>query len=124
METVLTTALMIFVFAFGAILGSFLNVVIYRLPQKENFVSGSSYCPRCKHTLGALDLVPILSYLFLGRKCRYCKKPISPRYMLVELLVGLLALASYLAYMPPAGFLLKIRWFLSFSFSPNIRRVP
>jgi len=104
----LNTILLILVFFIGAILGSFLNVLIYRLPKKENFVWGNSYCPQCHHTLGALDLIPILSYLFLGRKCRYCKKPISPRYMLVELLSGGLALASYLAFLPPLAFLLQI----------------
>lgn len=99
--------ILIMVFIFGATIGSFLNVVIYRLPRKEDFVSGSSYCPNCKHKLGPLDLVPIFSYLFLGRKCRYCKEPISARYMLIETLTGGLALLSYLAFLPPVGFLLK-----------------
>jgi len=98
----------VFIFAFGAMIGSFLNVVIYRLPKKENFVAGSSYCPRCNHKLKALDLVPIASYLFLGRTCRYCKQAISPRYMLIEGLTGALAILSYAAFFPPAGFLLSI----------------
>jgi len=100
--------LLVLVFAFGAIFGSFLNVVIYRLPKKEDFIKGSSYCPNCKHKLMPLDLVPILSYLLLRRKCRYCKDPISPRYMLVETVAGFLAVASYLAFLPPAGFLLEV----------------
>lgn len=108
METVLYIVVFVLVFALGAMIGSFLNVVIYRLPKQENFVSGSSYCPNCTHKLGALDLVPVLSYLFLGRKCRYCKKPISPRYMLVELLMGALAIVSYMAFLPPVGFLLPV----------------
>lgn len=106
MESILTPVLLVLVFALGAMFGSFLNVVIFRLPNKENFVTGGSSCPRCKHKLGALDLVPILSYLFLGRRCRYCKESISPRYLLIELLAGALAVVSYLAFMPPAGFLL------------------
>ncbi|MCL2529474.1 MAG: prepilin peptidase [Coriobacteriia bacterium] len=100
--------LLVLVFAFGAIFGSFLNVVIYRLPKKLDFVKGSSFCSHCEHKLKALDLVPILSYLLLGRKCRYCKEPISPRYMLVEALAGLLAVVTYLAFLPPAAFLLEV----------------
>lgn len=106
MEAALYIVILFLVFALGMFIGSFLNVVIYRLPRKESFVSGRSYCPRCNHKLGALDLVPVASYLFLGRKCRYCKAPISPRYMLIELLTGGLALVSYLAFLPPGGFLL------------------
>jgi len=108
MEVLLYTIILLIVFVIGANFGSFLNVLIYRLPKKENFVSGSSYCPHCKHKLKASDLVPILSYLVLGRKCRYCKEPISPRYLMIETLTGVLALASYLAFLPPAGFLLKV----------------
>jgi leader peptidase (prepilin peptidase)/N-methyltransferase len=106
LEGALYTVLLIFVFALGATIGSFLNVLIYRLPLKLNFVSGRSFCPHCEHPLSALDLVPILSYLGLRGKCRYCKEPISPRYMVVEALTGALALISYLAFLPPAGFLL------------------
>lgn len=108
METALYIVVFVLVFALGAMIGSFLNVVIYRLPKQENFVSGSSYCPHCKHKLGPLDLVPVLSYLLLGRKCRYCKEPISPRYMLIELLMGGLAVVSYAAFLPPLGFLLDV----------------
>ncbi|MDR1358350.1 MAG: prepilin peptidase [Coriobacteriales bacterium] len=107
MELALNIVLLILVFALGVTIGSFLNVVIYRLPQKLNFVSGRSFCPHCNHQLSALDLVPVLSYLGLGRKCRYCKEPISPRYMVVEALTGVLALVSYLAFLPPVGFLLE-----------------
>ncbi len=108
MVTILYIVLLVLVFALGAMIGSFLNVVIYRLPRKENFVSGRSYCPNCHHELKALDLVPVASYLFLGKTCRYCTKPISPRYMLIECLTGGLALLSYLAFLPPGGFLLPL----------------
>ncbi len=81
---------------FGLFIGSFLNVLIFRLPNGEDFVHGRSHCPRCGHDLGALDLVPVLSYLALGRRCRYCKAPISGRYALVEGLTGVLfALAAW-----------------------------
>ena len=108
METALYIVLLFLIFTIGAVFGSFLNVLIYRLPKKENFVSGSSYCPHCNHKLSPLDLIPIFSYLFLGRKCRYCKESISPRYMLVETLAGISALAAYLAFLPPLGFLLEM----------------
>lgn len=107
MLEVLYIVILVLVFILGSIIGSFLNVVIYRLPKGEGFVSGKSYCPKCEHKLGPLDLVPVLSYLFLRRKCRYCKEPISPRYMLIELLTGCLALVSFLAFMPPLAFLLE-----------------
>jgi len=108
MEVLLYILILIIVFAIGANFGSFLNVVIYRLPKKESFISGSSYCPHCEHKLMPLDLVPIFSYLFLGRKCRYCKEPISPRYLLIETLTGVLALGAYLAFMPPVAFMTKV----------------
>jgi leader peptidase (prepilin peptidase)/N-methyltransferase len=98
MLTVLNILVLVLVFAFGAVVGSFLNVLIYRIPLKLEFVHGFSFCPSCEHRLKPLDLVPIFSYLLLRRKCRYCHEPISPRYMIVELLGGILALCSWLAF--------------------------
>ena len=72
----------------GLMIGSFLNVCIYRLPAGLTIVRGHSFCPTCKHNLGALDLFPVFSYLLLGRRCRYCHEPISSRYMRIELLTG------------------------------------
>lgn len=83
-------------FILGIIWGSFFNVVIYRLPLEKTIVSGRSSCPSCGYVLKPLDLIPIFSILFLGFKCRNCKAPISPRYLLVELLTGLGWLVSYL----------------------------
>jgi prepilin signal peptidase PulO-like enzyme (type II secretory pathway) len=74
--------------AVGFLIGSFLNVCIYRLPAGITIVRGHSFCPNCRHHLGAADLIPVLSYLFLGRRCRYCHEPISPRYARIELLCG------------------------------------
>jgi leader peptidase (prepilin peptidase)/N-methyltransferase len=105
MLTVIYALILVFVFAVGAVVGRFLNVVIYRLPLGLDFVRGSSFCPKCEHKLGPLDLVPIFSYLFLGRKCRYCGDPISPRYMIVEMIGGCAALLAYLAFLPPWGWL-------------------
>lgn len=79
-------------FLFGIIVFSFINVLIYRLPKKISFVRGFSFCPACSHRLYPRDLFPIFSWLFLRGKCRYCQAKISPRYFLVELLGGVLAL--------------------------------
>lgn len=75
---------------FGLCIGSFLNVVIYRLPIKMSVSKGRSICTSCRHTLNTLDLIPVLSFIFLKGKCRYCKTKISFRYPAVELLTGVL----------------------------------
>ena len=74
----------------GAVIGSFVNVVSVREAKGEDFVHGRSYCPHCQHSIHALDLLPILSYLFLRGKCRYCKQSISVRYFLVEIVFAVL----------------------------------
>lgn len=73
---------------YGVCIGSFLNVVIYRLPIGMPIAHGRSICPQCGHQLAAKDLVPVVSFLALGGKCRYCGAPISPRYPGVELLTA------------------------------------
>jgi leader peptidase (prepilin peptidase) / N-methyltransferase len=78
---------------FGAVIGSFLNVVIHRVPREESIVFPSSRCPACGAVIAFYDNIPVLSYLVLGGKCRGCKKHISARYPLVELLTGLLFVA-------------------------------
>lgn len=85
-------AIMVIVMAgmFGAVIGSFTNVCIYRIPEHRTVVKGHSMCMTCGHELGALDLVPIFSWLFLGGKCRYCKTPISSRYIKIESLTALM----------------------------------
>jgi leader peptidase (prepilin peptidase)/N-methyltransferase len=82
-------------FALGSIIGSFLNVVIHRVPNDESIVYPNSACPHCKNQIKPYDNIPILSWLFLGGKCRNCKSPISPRYPAVELLTGLLFLLVF-----------------------------
>lgn len=69
----------------GLCFGSFLNVVIYRLPRRESVIKGRSHCPACGKVLVWYDLVPVLSYLVLRGRCRYCQTPVSFRYPLVEL---------------------------------------
>jgi leader peptidase (prepilin peptidase)/N-methyltransferase len=86
------------VFVLGCVVGSFLNVCIYRLPRDRSVVQPPSHCPQCGARLTAIDLVPLLSFLALGRKCRRCGGPISWRYFLVELLTGLVFVAAWEAY--------------------------
>ena len=92
-----------FVFIFGLLIGSFLNVCIWRLPREESIILPGSHCPVCSTVLGARDLVPVLSWLFLRGKCRFCGSKISARYPAVELLTGLLFLwcALHLGWTPP-----------------------
>lgn len=73
----------------GIMIGSFLNVCIYRIPNKESINFPRSHCTKCGHVLGVLELIPVVSYLTLGRKCKQCKQRISPRYMYIEILTGL-----------------------------------
>ena len=90
--------LYIIVFLYGIVIGSFLNVCIYRLPQKENIVKIRSHCMSCGYQLKWYDLVPLFSYLFLGGKCRQCKQKISFQYPAVELLNGVLYCMVFAEY--------------------------
>ncbi|WP_243297455.1 prepilin peptidase [Bacillus litorisediminis] len=82
----------------GLLLGSFYNVVGLRVPLKQSIVYPNSHCPHCKRELGPLELIPVLSYLFLKGKCRNCKAPISILYPFIELLTGLLFMYAYLYF--------------------------
>ncbi len=77
----------------GAIIGSFLNVVIHRLPREESIVFPNSRCPSCGGVIAFYDNVPVVSYLLLAARCRSCREPISARYPAVELMTGLLFVA-------------------------------
>ena len=90
------TLIEIIFFAIGASVFSFMNVIIYRLPRHKGFTFGKSECTSCHHELTYRDMVPILSWLSLKGKCRYCGSPISPRYMLVESIGGISAVCCTL----------------------------
>jgi leader peptidase (prepilin peptidase)/N-methyltransferase len=96
MLTVIYAIIYILIFAIGATIGSFLNVLVYRLPRGLDFVKGFSFCPACKHRLMPLDLAPILSWLFLKGRCRYCGVRISPRYLIVEATCGAAGLLLFI----------------------------
>jgi leader peptidase (prepilin peptidase)/N-methyltransferase len=81
---------------FGGMIGSFLNVCIWRLPREESIVWPGSHCPHCQKPIKFYDNIPLISYFWLKRKCRYCKGPISIQYPLVE---GVTALFSFLLFM-------------------------
>lgn len=78
-----------FMFALGSVLGSFYTLAVYRIPLKQDITHTRSYCPKCNHKLNFWDLIPILSYVFLQGKCRYCKNKIRPRYIIIEILSGI-----------------------------------
>ncbi len=80
--------LYIIIFIFGSVVGSFVNVLIYRLPKNENIVVVNSHCMSCGHRLKWYDLIPLFSWIFLGGKCRYCRTKISIQYPLVEAING------------------------------------
>ena len=82
-------------FAIGTVVGSFLNVCIYRIPWQKSVVWPDSRCPKCFHSIAARDNVPIVSWVFLGGACRHCGLPITLRYPAVEALVGLLFAGAY-----------------------------
>lgn len=86
----------------GLCLGSFVNALVWRLHEGLSVAKGRSMCPHCKHTLGVADLIPVLSWLALRGKCRYCNQPISAQYPLVELATAGLFVASYVWW--PAAF--------------------
>jgi len=88
------------IFLFGLAFGSFLNVVIYRMPRDKSVVAPASACPGCGSAIAPYDNIPVLSWLFLRGRCRKCKMRISARYLLVELLNALLFLAIFFRFGP------------------------
>lgn len=89
---------LIFSFLFGLLIGSFLNVVIYRVPRGENIAYPGSHCTNCGHKITPLENIPLVSYILLGGKCSECKDKISVKYPLIELLTGLLFMLTYVMY--------------------------
>ena len=88
----------LFIFIYGILIGSFLNVCIYRIPNNESIVFPASHCTCCQTYLKPLDLIPVFSYLFLKGKCRYCQTKFSIRYPSVEILTGIIFLFLFFKY--------------------------
>ena len=97
----------VFVFVFGLVIGSFLNVCVLRIPEGKSIVRPASACPKCGAVIRPYDNIPVASWLLLGGKCRACKAPISWMYPVVELLTGALFLGCWLAFGPT---LLALKW--------------
>ena len=108
MDPVLAAAISVL----GLCFGSFLNVCIYRLPLGISVVTPRSACPKCKHGIALYDNMPVLSWLILRGRCRYCKAKISPRYLFIELLTGLLFLLCYWYF----GFTVSMVKYCAFGF--------
>jgi len=95
---------------FGAMIGSFLNVCIHRLPKEESIVRPGSHCPKCKTPIRFYDNIPLLSYLLLGGKCRHCKAPISIQYPIVEAITALSSFFLFITF----GVSLSFIYYFSF----------
>ncbi|WP_024335058.1 prepilin peptidase [Desulfotignum balticum] len=96
--TISMLAVHIFIFMFGACIGSFLNVCIYRIPRNMSIVFPGSACPACGHGLPFYANIPILSFLILKGRCLFCSHPISLQYVVVEIVTGMLAILTYLIF--------------------------
>src|SRR5215213_9023040 len=88
----------VFLFAIGACVGSFLNVVVWRLPRGESIVSPPSHCPKCGKHLKWYDNLPVIGWIKLRGKCRFCGLPISPRYPIIEAVTGAIFAGYYVAF--------------------------
>lgn len=88
----------IFIFILGAIVGSFLNVCIWRLPQGKSIIFPSSHCPKCKHAIPWFDNIPLISFIILKARCRFCGERISARYFIVEFLTAALFLGFFILF--------------------------
>ena len=88
----------IIIFVFGLLLGSFYNVVGYRVPNNMSIVKPHSFCPKCRHELKWYELIPVFSFLIQKGRCRQCKSRISLFYPIMELTTGILFAASYLVF--------------------------
>ena len=97
--------LMVVSIIFGAMVGSFLNVCIIRLPREESIITPGSHCPHCDQPIKFYDNAPLISYLLLGGKCRYCKRAISVQYPLIEGITAISSLLLFLRYGPSWSYL-------------------
>jgi leader peptidase (prepilin peptidase)/N-methyltransferase len=119
METLFILIATALVFAFGASVGSFLNVVIYRLPNGMSLLRPPSHCPKCSHRLGKTENVPVFGWLWLRGQCRWCKTDISIRYPAIEALTGLLfcGVSREFAFsLDTIGYWVFLSWLLTLAF--------
>jgi len=86
------------IFILGIVIGSFLNVCIYRIPREESIAYPPSHCTNCNNVIKWYDLIPVISYIFLKGKCRFCKEKVSIRYPIIELITGVIFMTLYIEY--------------------------
>lgn len=108
------------IFIIGALFGSFFSLATYRIPRGEDIICTRSYCPNCKHKLSFFDLFPVISYIACLGKCRYCKEKISPRYILLEslnglLFVGIFLLIYFITYNPILTLALSMAFYILYA---------
>ena len=118
MDNLIASSAAVIVFGLGAAIGSFINVVVYRLPAGLSVVKPRSRCPHCLHKLGNQENVPVLGWLWLRGRCRHCKSSISIRYPLVEAATGILFLLIFWTFdlsIQTLGYWLFISWLLALS---------
>jgi leader peptidase (prepilin peptidase)/N-methyltransferase len=118
MDILVTAIAIVFAFVLGAAIGSFLNVVVYRIPAGLSLIHPPSRCPHCLHRLGATENVPVFGWLWLRGRCRWCKTPISMRYPLVEAATGLLFALVYWKFgwnMAAISYFALLSWLLALS---------
>ena len=108
----------IMIFIIGTVFGSFFTLAVYRIPLKKDITHERSFCPNCNHKLGFWDMIPIVSYLAFRGKCRYCGEKIRIRYLILEVLSGLVFLTEYIALNMEFPYIdiTKIAYFISFVF--------
>ncbi len=124
----------VFAFIFGAVVGSFLNVLIYRLPRRISIAAPQSFCPNCKKPIKWYRNIPVISFILLGGRCHNCRNPIPLRYPVVEALTGLLFLYAFSRHALSYGFFfiafflcaMVVVAFIDFSFQviPDIISIP
>ncbi len=118
METLATAIALFIAFTFGACIGSFLNVVVYRLPAGISLISPPSRCPNCLHGLGKTENVPVFGWLWLRGRCRWCKVKISSRYPIVEATTGIIFMLVFWQFgysIETIGYCAFLSWLLSLS---------
>ena len=118
METLATAIALLTAFTFGACIGSFLNVVVHRLPAGISLVSPPSRCPHCLHRLGKTENVPVFGWLWLRGRCRWCKAKISSRYPIVEAATGMIFMVVFWRFgysIQTIGYCTFLSWLLSLS---------
>ena len=116
METLVSAIANTFVFTFGACIGSFLNVVIYRIPAGVSLIHPPSRCPKCDHRLGTTENVPVFGWLWLKGRCRWCKTKISARYPIIETITGIIYLLVFWQFgysLETIGYCAFLSWLLS-----------